>query len=180
MAQTVVYMSLCLLLLVCGSSMVKAQGVCGNASPITIGINESYVVEYLNYGSDDLCEWTINTLEGRHMSVHFDILGLEYYYDFLLLGTLDNINFYGGYTGFYSSIPDRIIGDVLKITFDSDSSGNYIGFNMTLSDVQPVGMYVLLSCRAYLSRRGVRGGALHYFLGLQHNNTPRTLRLTGT
>ncbi|XP_072033610.1 exoskeleton protein RP43-like [Amphiura filiformis] len=109
---------------------------CGGNNVPVIGINESYALDYLNYGINEVCQWTFNTTQGRHILVHFEIFRIEECCDFLQFGTSEDIDAYGRYSGLRLP-PDVYITDsFVVVTFASDSSMTDLGFAITLSTVK--------------------------------------------
>ncbi|XP_072034200.1 uncharacterized protein [Amphiura filiformis] len=114
---------------------------CGSSNTTVIGVDECYTVEHLNYRNNAFCQWTFNTTEASYISVQFETFRLEGCCDFLLFGTLQDIDEYGRYSG--DSLPqDFLIADsFLVVTFTSDFSVTYLGFVITLCDVNPEGLF---------------------------------------
>ena len=88
-----------------------------------------------NYGNNATEEWTIVAPSGQVVSLVFDTFSIESGYDYVRVfdGCTMNDTLIGNYSGDY--IPDPILstGNVLHITFTSDSSVTKEGFTATAS-----------------------------------------------
>ncbi|XP_072046493.1 uncharacterized protein [Amphiura filiformis] len=110
---------------------------CGNE--ISIAVNESYTLEYLNYGNNAICPWTISTTEGRFILIQFETFRLEQFFDFLYFGTLVDFDAYGRYSGLIAPQNITVPGGLILVTFTSDFTVTDLGFVITLTDINPAG-----------------------------------------
>ncbi|XP_072019597.1 uncharacterized protein [Amphiura filiformis] len=120
--------------------------MCGSINTTVIGTNESYTLEYFNYGNNAEyfyygynvdCQWTFNSTGERYIFVQFETFRLSIFGDFLQFGTLEDVDAYGRYSG--ARVPqDFLIADsFVRVTFTSDFFRPDLGFSITLSDVNP-------------------------------------------